>query len=75
MVTLVWGKNDEVNLMVPVMKSTQTAARPKSNSNNVLSHAPTISHNQEPKIVTHNDETIALVLFLAGGFTIWNIFR
>ena len=24
---------------------------------------------------THEDEKIALVVFLAGGFTIWNIFR
>ena len=41
------GKNEKVNLMVPVMKShkvTQTAARPNSNSNDVLSHAPNISH-------------------------------
>ena len=53
-------------------KVTQTAA----NSNDVLSHAPAISQkNQEPKTITHNDEKIALVLFLAGGFAIWNIFR
>ena len=58
------GKNDGVNLMVPVMKSTQTAARPKCNSNDVLSHTPNISHNQESKTITHNDEKIALVLFL-----------
>ena len=83
------GKNDEFNLMrpaiknhkttsleTPAMKSTQTAARPKRNSNNVLSHAPAISQkNQEPKTITHNDEKIALVLALAGGFAIWNIFQ
>ena len=72
------GKNDEVNLTVLAIKShkvTQTAA----NSYDVLppcgSHAPTISRNQEPKTITHNDEKIALVLALAGGFAIWNIFR
>ena len=66
------GKNDEVNLMVPVIKSAQTAA----NSNDVLSHAPAISRkSQEPKTITDNDEKIALVLFLTGGFAIWNIFR
>ena len=73
------GKNDEVNLMVPAIKShkvTQTATRPKHNSNDVPSHAPAIFHKpQKPKTMTHNDEKIALVLFLAGGFTIWNIFR
>ena len=68
------GKNDEVN--APTMKSTQTVA----NSNDVLlprrSHTPNISHkNQGPKTTTHNDEKIALVLALAGGFTIWNLFR
>ena len=57
------------------MKSIQTAARPKCNSNDVLSHTPNISHkNQGPKTTTHNDEKIALVLALAGSFTIWNIF-
>ena len=72
------GKNEKVNL-VPVMKShkvTQTATRSKCNSNDVLSHAPNISHKpQEPKTITHNDEKNALVLALAGGFAIWNIFR
>ena len=40
------GKNEKVN-SVPVMKShkvTQTAVRPNRNSNDVLSHAPNISH-------------------------------
>ena len=55
----------KLNLMVPGMKSTQTAARPECNSNDMLSHAPAISQkNQEPKTVTHNDDKIALVLFL-----------
>ena len=66
------GKNKKVHLTVPVMKSTQTA----TNSNDVLSHTPAISHkNQEPKTITHNDEKIALVLALASGFAIWNMFQ
>ena len=63
-------------------KVTQTAA----NSNDVLgpqtppcgSHEPNISHNQEPPgphTITHNNEKIALVLFLASGFAIWNMFQ
>ena len=67
------GKNEKVN-SVPVMKShkvTQTAARPKCNSNDVLSHASNISHGvvqrpqghrthkpQQPKTITHNDEKL-----------------
>ena len=64
------GKNDEVN--TPAMKShAQTA-----DSNELQAHAPTITHkNQAPQIVTHNEEKIALVLFLAGCFAIWNMFR
>ena len=63
------GKNEKVNLMVPVMKSH------KSNSLG-LAHAPAISHkNQEPKTITHNDEKIALVLALASCFAIWNMFQ
>ena len=75
------GKNEKVNLTVPAIKShkvTQTAV----NSNDSLlphrSQAPNISHkNQEPlepHTITHNDEKIALVLALASGFSIWNIF-
>ena len=73
------SKNHKTNsLETPAMKSTKTAARPepcKRNSNDVLTQAPAISQkNQEPKTITHNDEKIALVLALAGGFAIWNIF-
>ena len=72
------GKNDKVN--ATAMKShAQTA----TNSNDVLgprtplhgTHAPAIFHNQEPKTITHNDEKIALVLALASGFAIWNVFQ
>ena len=69
-------------------KVTQTAARPKCSSNYVLSHMPNISHGvmqrprcrrahkpQEPQPINHNDEKVALVLALAGGFAMWNIFR
>ena len=72
------GKNDEVKLMVPAIKNhrvTQTAARPKRNSNYVPaphgSHAPNISQkNPRPHTITHNNEKIALVFFLASGFAI-----
>ena len=64
------GKNDK--LIAPAMKShAQTI-----NSNEVLAHAPTITHkNQEPKTITHNEEKIALVLALASDFAIWNMFQ
>ena len=63
------GKNEKVNLVVPAMKSHKTNSLG-------LTHAPAISQkNQEPKTITHNEENISLVLALAGGFAIWNMFR
>ena len=64
------GKNDEVNLTVPAIKSHNTS----SIEHTTITHAPAISQkNQKP--ITHNEEKIALVLALAGGFAIWNTFR
>ena len=60
-------KNDEVNLMTPAFyshKVTQTATRPKCNSNDVLEHAPNISHkNLGPHTITHNDEKLLWYFF------------
>ena len=70
MVTLVWG-NDEVHL------SGAQGPTIKSHKTNSLSQKPNFSHNekQEPQPITHNDEKVALVLFVTGGFAIWNIFQ
>ena len=62
------GKNEKVNLEVPAMKNHKT-------NSFGLTHAPAISQkNQKPKTMIHNEEKIALVLALAGGFAIWNMF-
>ena len=74
------GKNDEVNLTTPAIKNHKTnslevqstlQAEPttiESHSNTAqgLTHAPTISHE---------DEKTALILFLTGGFSVWFLFR
>ena len=82
------GKNEKVNLMTPAIKShktnsleTPTIKSHKANSikpttittSQGLTHTPAIS--QKPKTIIHNEEKIALVLALAGGFAIWSIFR
>ena len=85
------GKNEKDNLAIPAMKSHKTNSletpvikNHKTNSikpttittSQGLTQTPAISQkNQEPKTITHNEEKIALVLALAGGFAIWNIFR
>ena len=61
------GKNEKVNLRVP-------------HKTNSLAQKPNFSHGvahkkQEPQPITHNEEKIAFVLFITGGFAIWNIFR
>ena len=66
------GKNEKVNLVVPAMKSHKTnsletpAIESHSNTAQGLTHTPTISHE---------DEKTALILFIAGGFTVWFLFR
>ena len=59
-------KNHKTNSLEPTTITTSQG----------LTHTPDISQkNQEPKAIIHNEEKIALVLALAGGFAIWNIFR
>ena len=70
------GKNEKVNLTVPVIKRHNTNSIEPTTITAALglTHTPAISQkNQEP--ITHNEEKIALVLALTGGFAIWNIFR
>ena len=80
------GKNDEVNETPKISHKTNSLETPaiknhKTNSlepatittSQGLTHTPAIS--QKPKTIIHNEEKIALVLVLAGGFAIWNIFR
>ena len=80
------GKNDEVNLAVPAAKShktncLETPAIKTHKTNSIepttittsqgLTQTPAISQkSQEPKTIIHNEEKIALVLALAGGFAI-----
>ena len=73
------GKNDEVNLTVPVIKSHKTnSIEPTTiTATQGLTHTPGISQkNQKPKTtITHNEEKIAFVLFMTGGFATWSMFR
>ena len=64
------GKNEKVNLMVPAIKSYNT----NSIEPTTITHTPAISQKNQESI-THSDEKIVLVLALAGGFAIWNMFR
>ena len=68
------GKNEKVNLMVP--HKTNSIEPTTITTTQGLTHIPAISQKrQKPHTVTHNEEKIAFVLFMVGGFAIWNIFR
>ena len=77
------GKNDEVNLTVPPQTTERGFASRvqgpaiKNRKTNSLAQKTNffINEKQEPHPVTHNEEKIAFVLFITGGFAIWNIFR
>ena len=72
------GKNEKVNLTVPVIKSHNTNSIETTTITTAqgLTHTPAISQKkQKLHTVTHNEEKIAFALFMAGGFAIWNIFR
>ena len=64
------------SLETPTIKSHKTnSIKPTTiTTSQGLTHTPAISQkNQKP--ITHSNEKIALVLALAGGFAIWNMFR
>ena len=74
------GKNDEVNSTEPPPWSRPQGPTITSHKTNSLAQKPNFSHGiahkkQEPQPITHNNERVALVLFITGGFAIWNIFQ
>ena len=84
------GKNVEVNslvlgpwtllrgelviLMLKGHPSHGVAVRPRAHRAHKAVAQQTHAHELAKK-PTHEDEKIALILFLTGGFVIWNIFR
>ena len=70
------GKNDEVNEMPKIIhQSTITHHELEKRPNITQAQKPTITHHELAKEPTHEDEKIVLVLALAGGFAIWNVFQ
>ena len=69
------GKNENVNLMVPVMKSHKYSKTNSLELTTIESHSTTTQGLTNTPNISHEDEKIALVLSLAGIFTIWYMFR
>ena len=74
------GKNDKVNALVlePVIskEAMPKVTKIKSHKGSKVLAQPTHAHElaQKPTI-THEEEKIALILFLTGGFAMWFMFR
>ena len=66
------GKNENANLKVPAMKSHKTNSLEPTT---IESHSTTTQGLAHASTISHEDEKIALLLSLAGIFTIWYLFR
>ena len=80
------GKNDEVNsLEAPAIKthktnSLETSAIKNHKTNSletptIESHSNTTQGLTHASTISHEDEKATFILFIAGGFTVWFLFR
>ena len=68
------GKNDEVNAGLAKPEK-ETTKQKLTTIHKVITQAPQPPALMEKTIITHEDEKIALILFLTGGYTVWYMFR
>ena len=68
------GKNDEVNASSAKSKE-ETTKKQTTTIHKVIMKAPQLPAPVEKATITHEDEKIAAILLLAGGFTVWHMFR
>ena len=64
------GKNDEVNASLAKSEE-ETTTKQMTTIHKVVTKAPQLPAPAEKAIITHEDEKIAFILLLAGGFTVW----
>ena len=53
----------------PAMKNSTMESHKKS------AHSTTTQGSTQKQAITHEEEKVALIIFLAGSFAIWNMFR
>ena len=68
------GKNDEVSAG-SAQSEVETTRKQLTTIHKVVTRAPQPPSPAEKAIITHEDEKIAVILLLAGGFTIWYMLR
>ena len=68
------GKNDEVNASLAKSEE-ETTTKQMTTIHKVIMKALQLPAPVEKAIITHEDEKIAVILLLAGGFMVWYMFR
>ena len=68
------GKNEKVNASLAKSEE-ETTTKQTTTIHKVLTKAPQLPAPAEKAIITHEDEKIAVILLLAGVFTVWYMFR
>ena len=75
------GKNEKVNLAVPAITNSLETPAIKNHKTNSLetpaieSHSNTTQGLTHAPTISHEDEKTALILFITGGFTVWFLFQ
>ena len=69
------GKNDEVNAGLAKSEEETTTKQKTTTIHKVVMKAPQPPAPVEKVIITHEDEKIAFILLLTGGFTVWYMFQ
>ena len=69
------GKNEKVNAGLAKSEEETTTKQRTTTIHKVVTKAPQPPAPAKKVIVTHEDEKIAFILLLAGGFTVWYMFR
>ena len=68
------GKNDEVNAGLAKSEEETTTKQKTTTIHKVVMKAPQPPAPAEKAIITHEDEKIAFILLIAGGFMVWYMF-
>ena len=68
------GKNEKVNAGLAKSEE-ETMTKQTATIHKVVTKAPQPPAPAEKAIITHEDEKIAVILLLVGGFMVWYMFR
>ena len=69
------GRNEKVNAGLAKSEEETTTKQKMTTIHKVVMNASQLPAPVEKAIITHEDEKIAFILLLAGGFTVWYMFR